>query len=362
MSAGKIALDITPRPKYPRSSEGDFITLADGRILFAYTRFEGSSSDHGRAVIAARVSGDGGRTWPLRDRVLIETEGQMNVMSVSLLRLADGRIALFYLIKNGPHDCRAYMRTSQDEARSFTRPTLCVPAPGYFVTNNDRVVQLSTGRLVVPGAYHRRRLDATEDLPGSSDGRGIAMFFLSDDAGNTWREAKDWWALPERSSSGLQEPGVIELADGSLSAFCRTDRGRQWGMASRDGGDTWSTPKPMCFESPCAPLSIKRMPGGQLLAVWCDHSGRFGMPIEESRHGRNPLVSAVSDDEGKTWTSHRPIETDPRGRFCYIAIHFPDKASVLLAYNAGGSRPEQTAWGALRIRRVSTKWLLSGQA
>ena len=82
----------------------------------------------------------------IRDRnypVVVENEGGMNVMSVSLLRLQNGEIALFYLRKNSTEDCIPMMRISKDEARTWSDPIPCITdRKGYFVLNNDRVVQL----------------------------------------------------------------------------------------------------------------------------------------------------------------------------------------------------------------------------
>ena len=358
MQAGRVVLEILSTRRTPRSSEGAFVALGDGTVLFAYSKFTGRGRDDSSAVIAARLSRDAGATWTRRDRVLVAGEGRQNVMSVSFLRLHDGRIALFYLVKNGLHDCRLRVRFSEDEAKTWTPPTRVIPAPGYFVTNNDRVVQLSTGRLIVPASFHRRRAESTTDWK-AYDSRGVAMYFLSDDCGRTWREAKTWWAMPAVSASGLQEPGVVELADGRLLSWCRTDLGCQYGMYSTDGGEGWSLPAPTPFRSPCSPLSMKRIPRtGHLLAVWNDHSGRFGLQKDpKGRTVRIPLVSAVSRDEANTWASLRPIEIDPEGRFCYTAIHFPDDEHVLLAYSVGGRKFKSRAWGALRIRRVRTDWL-----
>ena len=43
----KIALELKPGPDNPRNSEGAFMPLKDGRIMFVYSRYYGSSSsDH----------------------------------------------------------------------------------------------------------------------------------------------------------------------------------------------------------------------------------------------------------------------------------------------------------------------------
>ena len=81
-------LELPPGAENPRNSEGSFVSLKDGRILFVYSHYTaGSGGDHDPAHLAGRYSSDGGRTWTTEDRVIVENEGGMNVMSVSLLRL-----------------------------------------------------------------------------------------------------------------------------------------------------------------------------------------------------------------------------------------------------------------------------------
>jgi len=349
----------------PRNSEGSFVTLKDGRILFVYSRYYGTSgSDHGSAELAARVSLDDGRTWSKKDRVVVENEGGWNVMSVSLLRLNDGRIAMFYLRKNSIKDCRPYMRASRDEGQTWSRPKLCVDAPGYFVLNNDRVVQLRNGRILMPVGYHRTRTVPGNRTQLGIDGRALFLTYYSDDGGRTWSEGSDCWTLPVRSRSGMQEPGVVELGNGHIYGWCRTSTGRQWETTSRDKGDTWTEPRPSRFHSPCSPMSIKRLPSTKdLLVVWNDASGRWDLPrkklvegwARDKSRGRTPLVSAISSNQGRTWRKAKLLETDPRRGFCYIAIH-PVGDAVLLAYCCGGGK----RGGMLQdmcIRRVTLDWL-----
>jgi len=96
----KAVLRLSPAPGNPRNSEGDFVTLQDGRLLFVYTHLTGGSGDDARAYLAGRFSSDGGQTWSQRDTLILPNEARQNVMSVSLLRLKNGKIALFYLRKN----------------------------------------------------------------------------------------------------------------------------------------------------------------------------------------------------------------------------------------------------------------------
>jgi len=340
-----VVLNFEPNKEYPRNSEGSFARLNSGRIIFYYTQFYGGAADESPARIAGIHSDDSGRTWSAPQPV-VENVGGNNVMSVSLLRLASGKLALFYLVKNSWIDCRPYLRLSTDEGATWSEPKLVGNAPGYFVVNNDRLVQLSTGRLIVPVAFHRSR--GTDPHSSKSfDSRAIAMWFYSDDEGQTWQESATWWAIPVRSGSGLQEPGLVELADGKLFSWARTDHGLQYGFTSTDAGKSWTAPAPTELRSPNSPASIKRLPNSaNLLAIFNDHSGRY--PFTKGK--RTPLVAAISSDGGQTWPQVKPIEEDPDGWYCYTAIHFTDDA-VLLAYCAGDSKVG--GLNRLRIRRIS---------
>ena len=355
----RVTYDVRSTAEHPRNDVGAFITLKSGRILSYYPQFYTGSSDYSSARLVEIHSDDQGRTWS-QPKVFAEKGDNVNLMSVSFLRLASGRIAMFYVVKKSGMDCHPYLRISSDEGASWSEPRPVIEPPGYFVLNNDRVIQTSTGRLIVPVAFNRL-LKATEDEPGgehasTTDYRGIILWYLSDDEGATWREADSWWAMPVPSANGLQEPGVAELADGSLFSWARTDHGEQFEFRSHDGGKTWSPPQPTELKSPCSPASIKRLPhSGALLAIYNDYSGKFPFVKTESPYGgRTPLVAAISYDGGKTWPVKKLLEGDLNGAFAYPAIHFIGDA-VLLSYNTGAA--DGPHLGGLRIRRVALSWL-----
>lgn len=345
-----VVFTIEPTQEFPRNSEGSFVSLSSGEMLYLYTQFYGGAADESAARIVAIRSRDGGRSWSSEPRIVAENRVGANVMSVSLLRLKSGRIALFYLVKNSWIDCRPYLCFSDDEGKTWSEPQLMIEAPGYFVMNNDRVIQHSSGRLLAPLGFHRAR--GTDPHSSKSfDARAIALWVISDDEGVTWKEAPQWVTLPVPGThTGLQEPGVVELVDGSLLSWFRTDQGAQFESRSADRGQTWTAPAAGEMKSPASPASLKRIPGeDRLLGIWNDHSGQF--PMVKGK--RTPLVAGLSRDGGKTWPKRRLIEEAPDGWYCYTAIHFVDQA-VLLAYCAGDSKVG--GLNRLRIRRIDLDW------
>ena len=330
-----IVLNLKSQKGNPRNSEGSFITLNDGRIMYTYTKFNGYSwHDTAQADIVARYSLDGGETWSVKDKLIRKNSCSQNIMSVSLLRLRSGKIALFFMRKESDSDCRPAVCFSSDEGESWSKAVNCIDEPGYHVLNNDRIIQLECGKLLMPLAVHAIGNDGK-----LMEFKTKIVFYKSEDEALTWKRTENEMAYPRvKDDDVLQEPGVIELKDGTIWAWARTNMGSQYVSYSKDDGETWTFATPSVFISPLSPMSVKRNPEtGELVAVWNDISSRWTYPEadKEKAWGRTPLVMAKSYDEGKTWENYTLLENDPAHGYCYIAIHFSSKG-IILAYCCGG--------------------------
>ncbi len=342
-------LVIEPDKNQPRSSEGDIVRLQDGRLCLIYTHFIGGTHDNDRADLAIRTSTGDGLTWG-DDLILVANEGGLNTMSVSILRLENGKLLLFYLRKDSATSCNLFLRRSTDEFETVGPPVRATLLEGYHVVNNDRVVQLSTGRLIVPVVLHTG-FDESGKVSKTVP-QGIPFAYFSDDNGRTWK--KDNTPIPPISERPLtlQENGIVELKDGRLWMFMRTDHDYQYGCHSSDGGVNWSQPKPTRLASPVSPATIERIPwSGNLLAVWNDHSGAH--PFPESK--RTPLCMAISRDEGLSWSRSWVIESDPEGWYCYTSMSFIGD-QLILSYCAGDNQVGNL--NRLKVAAFSKEWLL----
>ena len=345
---GAVVRDIGPRAGNPRNSEGAFLDIPEG-LLFVYSRFRGdTAADHARADLALLRSLDGGRSF-LDEGVTLtcEGEGGVNMMCPSLMRMENGDVGLFYLVRITYTMTKIFLRRSADGGRTWRERVLCTPQEDFFVVNNDRALRLGTGRLLLPAASHRSG-------EGYFDSRAEAMYFYSDDDGRSWRPSPGKIALPysAHSFSGLQEPGAVELSNGVIWSWARTDLGRQFEMFSLDGGGTWTAPEPSRFTSPNSPLCMKRGPGGALYAVWNPIPEYNGREEVEGvfTGGRTPLVIAASRDDGRSFSEPTAFEWDMERGYCYCAMHFTEQA-LMLAYCCGG-RDEGSCLAKTRIRRV----------
>lgn len=92
---------------------------------------------------------------------------------------------------------------------------------------------------------------------------------------------------------------------------------------------------------------------GDLLAIWNpipNYNGRVQSAGDMRHAGRNPLVMAISKDDGNTWGEYMIIEDETDHGYCYTAIHFMDD-SILLGYCAGGPE-DKNCLAKLRIKKI----------
>lgn len=339
-------LRLMPGPNNPRNSEGSFINLDHGKILFAYTKFMESSSDHAPAKIMGRYSYDNGKTWTKKDVLIVDNEAGQNVMSVSFLRLHNGNIAMFYALKNSLDDNIPQIRISKDNASSWSEPTpIITDQKGYFVLNNDRVIQLSNGRLLAPVSLHK-----TSNSQWSH--KGEIRCYYSDDDGKTWNRGQ---SLPAPADVITQEPGIVELNDKRIMMIIRASGGIQFKSFSEDNGYTWSIAEKSNIASPIAPASIKRvLKTNDLVLVW-NNNGESGPGYYKAK--RSPLTLAISKDEGNNWVNIQNIENNSNESYAYTAIEELEE-HLLLAYYV---KKDGEDTYELRIKRISLKDIYQNQ-
>ena len=347
---GKHILDLAPNPNNNRNSEGSFITLKNGDILFVYTRYRGEG--HGDACSAdlyGMISKDNGESFCEPFLVISrESVGADNIMSVSLMRMANGDIGLFYLQKHTTEVfCLPYFTRSSDEGKTWSAHIKCVNEDGYYVLNNDRVIRLESGRLLMPLAKH----PSGKTPEGKSwFGEGRVYIFASDDDGYTWNPLAENICLPFaiwndnntgnlNAYSSAMEPGLVQLENGLIWCYIRTTVGRQYEMFSEDDGNTWSIPMPSRFTSPSSPLCAKKISENRILVAWNPIPQYTGMPSVIDgvwTGGRKQLTLAIMDQKANHILFSETLEYDEGSGFCYTAIHETNEGDILLAYCAGG--------------------------
>jgi len=359
MSASYEAVLFPTSPENPRNGEADIVELPDGTLYLVYGRFTGPE-DNAAADFRGLFSTDGGRTWD-GEHVMQENIGRENVMCANLLVLQDGRVAFVFMVKNsqvhGLKDCRPYVKFSSDGCRTWTEPSaITLDAPRYYVLENSRLVQLSTGRIVVPLALN----------VGGDRWWFAAHTAYSDDGGRSW-QLSDFATAFDHPETGMVETGVVEI-DGARRKFSskpgnpvllmygRSSQGDILHSISVDGGLSWDRPTPLGPRAPISPSLIRRVPQtGDLLLIYNDLDRRVARP-----QWRAPLTCAISKDEGETWQHVKDLEPDISTSYCYPSVTFTRRDEVVFTYYLGERRDGlHRNLGGLKLKIVPIEWLYS---
>jgi sialidase-1 len=317
-----------------RGSMGDLIPLKDGSVLFCYTQ-EG---------IRGIRSRDQGRTWE-EPFILVpnpQPPAQGYYCHPSFLRLPNGHILLSYIYSTyptTPYYGHNYYRRSADEGQTWTEQFVMTPHPGYVIVHNDRLLTLSTGRILAPAEYKAY-------WPSTNDHAGyVGLFFFSDDNGYSWQVSRN---RVDMHPMEVQEADAVELRDGRVMMFARTYSGHPVRAYSSDGGETWSPGEVIQeLEMPCAGLpTVRRIPAtGDLLFLWISERST---PAENPQaEYRCALTAAISQDEGRTFTHFRHIARDPNDDFGYQCLEFLGDDLALVGYHARDG---------LHIARIGIDW------
>ena len=348
-----MGLDITTVAEaskdFPRHDTATVIERGDGSLMIAWMEYVGSAligHDHAPCNIASMISRDGGYTWSDR-RILVENHpDDANIHFPWLLRLPGGQILFYYLIRHylRPREVArssGILCRSTDECKTFSTPVRHEVLSK--LGGNGRILsRLSSGRLILPSQRYQH------GIWGGPRDHQIVGCCYSDDQGDNWQES-NWVDLPKR---GAMEPHVVELRDGRLLMYMRTQLGAIFQSQSTDQAVTWSKPQTTGLRAPESMPCLTRIPStGDLLLVW-NHSDYD--PQFDHYGKRTPLTVGISRDDGHSWQNICDIETNPEFEFTNPSCHFTSQNKVIITYVASKMR-QSTGRGSLGRSRMSLK-------
>ncbi len=330
----KLVKDFEPKPNNGRNSEGSFIRIADGSIMFAYSRYTSDTAgDNDACDIAVIRSYDEGETWT-EPEIIVKAESfsVKNIMSVSCIYQLDGSIGVYFIAKQPDgttHLCRAL---SKDGVAFIPEECSHDGFPANYIVNNDRVERFSDGRIIIPAAQHLPKA-------GSYNAYAITVLFASEDDGKTFQLLPFHFALPGVDSNcvGMQEPGVHEHRDGTVRVWARTRHDSQYESYSYDKMESFTWPAASFFTSPNSPMEIAEDKETGVLYAAYNPYPRSKLDSKRETIGRTPLIIRKSMDDGKTWSLPVVIEDDKNSGYCYPSMFITKDNCMLCAYCRGGA-------------------------
>jgi len=233
-----------------------------------------------------------------------------------------------------------FLRRSTDDCKTWSAPRLIFAPTGVSNINNDHVLRLRSGRIVLP-VFHSPTVWA-------KDSHWLAFCLYSDDDGQTWLASERKMDMANR---GPEEPSIVELKqDGHLLALLRNSLGKIYQARSLDGGRTWSQPAATSLPAPLSPSLVKRIPTtGDLLLVW----NRNYQPGHHHTGERTPLNTAISRDDGETWEKIKVIEHTPGGSAAYAAVTFVGNEALVTYYH---QQKGMSSASDVRLKIVPVAW------
>lgn len=364
---GRETLLLSCNENNLRNGEGSFLRLKDGGIVYAYTKYYGGGGeDHDTASIFAVYSYDEGETWSESQEFFAKPDDALNIMSCSLLRMQNGDLGLFYLKKqmvDGEVVCNPVFHRSVDEGKTFSDGIFVCEKSSYYCLINDRVITLKNGRIIMAVANHRKDCDKGITV-------GVVETHYSDDDGKTFKKSLTDVYSPINDAGGLMEPGLLELPDGKLWLYARTNYGYQYQSFSNDGGLTWSKAEPNYkITSPSAPMLSRNIDKYNLTIFNPMPQSTLFSRYEnwiKIKYTRTPFVMAVFEDGGKELTNgdyssgtgeFLPfiercyfIEDDFTEAYCYPTL-IEVKGGVLVAYYYSNGSGQML--NSARIKKIS---------
>ncbi len=327
---------------YIRNGVGTTIRLKDGRLYHLVSRHRrkaGVFPDHWPGDVVTITSRDEGLTWT-RPKIVFNGPGPSAVQP-GLGRLKNGELGVTYSRISSPSVADKVFRWSSDEGRTWSKEVIISPPGGYWTSAHDRLLVLSTGRIVLP--LHTKVQVNPEQV--------VTRVAWSDDNGRTWTispQAVNVTAKIAAYRGGPTKPvlpsfweaSIVERKDGSLLMLGRTYGGALYATTSTDGGVSWTTPTGTSLITGASPGKLDRLPGpdGTLIVVW----NSCCLSPKSAQMGRRlTLSSAVSHDGGLTWGGIRDLEAVMGGRVEYPAIHI-SRGKAFITYRARGKSLPQS--------------------
>jgi sialidase-1 len=302
----------------PSLAVGSYARLTSGKIL-------GIAGDPARV----RVSDDEGASWTEQEN---ELENDLPTMGPTgaLLTTRAGTVVMGFPnlaekvwtwddeLRDAPGArLPTYASRSMDEGRTWTDVQ---KLHDEWTGANQDILQTRDGRVVFTSMQMRH-----------NPGRHTCLTYGSEDDGKTWQPSNVIDLGGNGHHDGVTEGTIVELKDGTLLQYLRTNWGEFWRALSKDQGRTWHPYGPSGVSASSAPGMLERLQSGRIVLVWNRPwpEGEASYPLRggdgiwsatPASNFREELSISFSEDECETWSPPVVIARNPGGEVSYPRV------------------------------------------
>lgn len=319
---------------------GPFVRLGDNRVFTV-----GPS--------AGQFSNDEGATWQENSYASgSETDKEVKVSQErAIVRTAKGSLITSFMNLNEkvwgwkdelkdtlpgtrlPH----YVMRSEDDGETWDAP---IKLHDDWTGDVRDMIVTKSGRVVVTSM---RLLH--------NPGRHSVLTYTSDDEGKSWTASNVIDFGDCGHHGGATESTVIELKDGRLMLYIRTNLMQFWKAISEDQGSSWRILNPSGVPASSAPGLLTRLQSGRIMLAWNRPypEGETSYPMRGgdglwsaypvSNH-RGEMSLAFSDDECESWSKPLVIAHTPDGNIAYPRVFEVEPGRIWLTTMFGALRCE----------------------
>ena len=241
-----------------------------------------------------------------------------------LQQMPNGELWLFFKIGSCVADWTGWLTKSRDGGKTWSKRE---PLPEGFLGPTKNKPLLLGDRLLCPSSTEKDGWRIHFEILDLKTGQWHKTGPIKGAKALTTMDKGKRGARPQEIM--CIQPTLLQMADGSIKALCRTKNGRIATTTSHDGGETWSEVTLTNLPNNNSGIDAVTLRDGRHVLAYNPVSVKAG----KETGPRTPLALAISDD-GENWHNMTETKTDtpPDGELSYPAIIQGANGHLYLTY------------------------------
>ena len=298
---------IYTEANFPSAHASTIEELENGDLLAAW--FGGTHERHPDVSIYTSTKTEAGWSSPKKVADGYQNDSLSYPTWNPVLFNTDSKLFLFYKIGPSPSTWWGAYKTSKDQGKKWSEKKI-LPKEILGPIKN-KPIQVENGRIISGSSVEFQNGEIWH-----------AHMEISDDFGETWRKIP----VNQDSKYKVIQPTIVQLQNGDLKAFFRSDQDVVLESLSEDNGKSWSDFTQSELSNPNSGIDAVGLKNGGFLMVYNPMASG-----EDWWDGRSKLNLAYSQN-GKHWKDVLKLENEEEGEFSYPAIIQSKNGEIHITY------------------------------